>query len=236
MDDSEFDRALVASAFALAAERGWSKVSVTAAARAAGLPLDRARGRFLGRAGILARFGRIADQSALAQASGEGSRRDRLFDLVMRRMDVLQAHRGGVLALRDFLRREPMLVPMVAMATGLSMAWMLEAAGISAQGGRGLLRTKGMVAVWLCTVRAWARDTSEDLSATMKALDRALDRAERAEAWLHCGRRSKSAPAPDDAAPVADVAPAGPVPPPPLGGNEPPLPPPPAPLEPPPSP
>ncbi len=236
MDDSEFDRALVASAFTLAEERGWSRVSVTAAARAAGLPLDRARGRFLGPPGILARFGRIADQSALAQASGDGSHRDRLFDLVMRRIDVLQAHRGGVLALRDFLPRRPMLVPMLAMATGLSMAWMLEAAGISAQGGRGLLRTKGMVAVWLCTVRAWARDTSEDLSSTMKALDRALDRAERAEAWLHCGRDSKSSPAPEDTGPPADIPPVSPMPPPALGGNEPPLPPPPTPLEPPPLP
>lgn len=236
MDDTEFDRALVASAFTLAAEQGWSRVSVTAAARAAGLPLDRARGRFLGRTGILARFGRIADQSALAHASSDGSHRDRLFDLVMRRIDVLQSHRGGVLGLRDFVRREPMLIPMLALATALSMAWMLEAAGISAQGGRGRLRTKGMVVVWLCTVRAWARDTSEDLSATMKVLDRALDRAERAEAWLHCGRRSRSSPAPDDAAPSADMPPPAPMPPPPLDGNEPPLPPPPTPIEPPPLP
>ena len=33
-------------------------------------------------------------------------------------------------------------------------------------------------AVWLATLRAWTRDDTADLGATMAALDRALDRAE----------------------------------------------------------
>ena len=48
MDNAEFDQALVASAFRLAAERGWDGVSVAQAARDADLPLDRARRRFPG--------------------------------------------------------------------------------------------------------------------------------------------------------------------------------------------
>ena len=68
MDDAEFDSALIAAAFQMAAEQGWRRVSVAAAARAAGLPLARARARFPGRAAILLRFGRLADQAALAEA------------------------------------------------------------------------------------------------------------------------------------------------------------------------
>ena len=188
MNDTEFDRALVASAFTLAAERGWSETSVTAAARAADLPLDRARARFMGRAGILARFGQIADQAALAHAANEGDNRDRLFDLMMRRIDVLQAHRAGVLALRDYLPLRPALTLMLGAATAGSMAWLLEAAGIPAGGVRGNLRVQGLTAAWLYVMRAWQSDESEDLGATMAALDRALDRAVQAEAWIRPNR------------------------------------------------
>ena len=184
MTDEEFDRALVSAAFTLAADRGWAEVSVVRAARAGDLPLDRARARFIGRAHILGRFGRIADQSALAHAATEGVVRDRLFDVLMRRFDVLQAHRGGVVALRTFLPREPMLALSLGAAHLVSMAFMLEAAGISASGLRGTLRAKGLVAVWLRTARAWEGDESEDLSATMAALDAALDRAASVERWL----------------------------------------------------
>ena len=72
MDDAAFDNALIAAAFQLAAEQGWRRVSVVAAARAAGLPLARARERFPGRSAILLRFGRLADQAALAEAPSEG--------------------------------------------------------------------------------------------------------------------------------------------------------------------
>ena len=114
----------------MAAEQGWRSVSVAAAARAAGLPLARARERFPGRAAILLRFGRLADQAALAEAPSDGPARDRLFDLLMRRIDALQAHRAGVLALLRALPGEPPIALLLTLATRRSMRWMLEAAGI----------------------------------------------------------------------------------------------------------
>ncbi len=195
MDDAEFDRALIAAAFQLAAEQGWRSVSVAAAARAAGLPLARARERFPGHSAILLRFGRLADQSALAELPSDGPTRDRLFDLLMRRIDVFQAHRAGVLALLHALPAEPPTALLLALATRRSMRWMLEATGISAAGIRGELRVKGLVAVWLWAMRAWRADESEDLSATMAALDAALRRAEQAAEWLGwSGKAAKPSP------------------------------------------
>jgi AcrR family transcriptional regulator len=203
MDNAEFDAALVASAFALAAERGWSGVSVAQAARDAGLPLDRARRRFAGRCAVLLRFGSLADQAALAGVTDEGSRRDRLFDILMRRIDFLQRHRAGVLALMRALPGEPATALALAAASLNSMGWMLEGAGISSRGLRGRLRRKGLLAVWLWTLRAWQGDESEDLSAVMAALDQALSRADAMESWL--GRRHASPtgppPAPEEPAP-----------------------------------
>ena len=205
MGNAEFDAALVASAFSLAAERGWSGVSVAQAARDADLPLDRARRRFPGRFAVLLRFGSLADQAALALVTAEGSPRDRLFDILMRRIDFLQRHRAGVLALLRHLPADPPTALALAAATHGSLGWMLEGAGIGASGPRGQLRCKGLLAVWLWTLRAWQRDDSEDLSATMAALDQALSRAEQVESWLG-GRRETGAPAPES--PSSDELPA----------------------------
>jgi len=217
MEDGEFDRALVAAAFRLAAERGWPRVSVAEAARRADLRLDRARARFPAKQMVLLRFGRIADQAALALATSEGAHRDRLFDMLMRRIDVLQAHREGMLALLKGLPADPCTAAMLAAASVRSMGWMLEGAGISATGLPGRLRAKGLLAVWLATVHAWREDASQDLSATMAALDKALSRAERVAGWL-TGRRSAPAADPSPAEPPpADPPPGEPAPePPPL--------------------
>jgi len=204
MDNDAFDRALVGAAFELAAEQGWTHVSVVAAARHAGLPLDRARQRFPVKLAILARFGVIADQAALAAASSEGSHRDRLFDLLMRRFDALQAHRAGVVALLRALPMEPLTAAFLAAANLRSMGWLLEGAGISASGPIiGQLRAKALLVVNLAALRAWMDDSSEDLSATMAALDRALDRAEQVQAqlpgWLRRDGAEPAEPATDEA-------------------------------------
>ena len=70
MTDTEFDTALVTAAFRLAGDEGWSRLTVAKAARAAGLSLAEARARFPGRAAILLRFGRLADQAALLDEPG----------------------------------------------------------------------------------------------------------------------------------------------------------------------
>ncbi|MBV8575480.1 MAG: TetR family transcriptional regulator [Acetobacteraceae bacterium] len=184
MDDSDFDKALIASAFGIAAHSGWSHLSVAEAARLAGLPLARARARFPGRAAILLRFGVLADQSALEQSTAQGPVRDRLFDMLMRRFDVLQAHRTGVLALLNVLPFEPGLALLLDRATRRSMRWILEAAGFDTSGVNGRLHKEGLVGVWLWTLRAWRNDESPDLASTMAALDTALHRAEQVARWL----------------------------------------------------
>jgi len=199
-DDAEFDRRMIAAALELAAEGGWGAVSPLAAARRAGLPVDRVRARFPRRGSILLALGRMADTAALTGAMEEGPVRDRLFDVLMRRIDALQAHRAGVLAVLKSLPADPGTALLLACATERSMGWMLEAAGVSATGLRGLLKVKGLTGVWLWTIRAWERDDSEDLSATMAALDTALGRAESFAQYLN------GAPRPAGATAAGEVA------------------------------
>jgi ubiquinone biosynthesis protein COQ9 len=197
MSDAEFDKALVSAAFALAGKSGWDAVSVAGAARAAGLDLARARERFPGRAAILLRLGRLADQAALAQAPSEGTVRDRLFYLLMQRIDVMQEHRAGLLALLRRLPCHPGTVLLLDCATRRSMRWLLGAAGVPTAGLRGELRVRGLYGVWLWAMRAWQSDETDDMSATMSAVDTALQRAGRLAAWL-----GDAAPAPAEPAPA----------------------------------
>jgi ubiquinone biosynthesis protein COQ9 len=187
MDMTEFDSALIREAFAQAAARGWRSVSVAAAARAAGLPLTQARARFPSRSAILLRFGVLADKMALADVTPEAPARETLFDLLMRRFDALQAHRPGIVALLHALPADPPAALLLTLATLRSMRWMLDAAGVPTGGPLGALRVQALLGVWLYALRAWEKDESADLSATMAALDRALDRAERLADWVERG-------------------------------------------------
>jgi ubiquinone biosynthesis protein COQ9 len=199
MNDTEFDAAVVAAVMTQAGARGWRETSVVSAVRDAGLDLGRARIRFPGRLVVLLRFGAMADQAALAAAPTTGPVKDRLFDMIMQRIDVLQAHRAGVLAVLDAALTDPVLGLFLARRSSRSMAWLLEAAGLSASGLRGRLRVKGLAGVWLWSVRAWRADDSADLSATMTAVDAALDRAGQAARYI-----GDDAPLPPDQTPSAE--------------------------------
>ena len=204
MADTAFDTALIAAFLRLAGDQGWHRANVAAAARSADLSLAEARARFPSRAAVLKAFARMADQAALEGASTDGSVKDRLFDLMMRRFDALQAHRDGVVAVARGVVFEPPMLILMACLTRRSMRWMLQAAGVSTAGPLGELRIKGLMAVWLWTLRAWERDTSDDLSATMATLDNALSRADQMAGWL--SRRDR-----DDAGvePDVDLTPGG---------------------------
>jgi hypothetical protein len=184
MTDAEFKDAVVAACFRLAGDNGWPAVSLPAAALAAGLPLGRVREVFSSRLAMLAHFGDAIDEAVLTGAVTSGSVRDRLFDLLMRRFDALQLHRGGVLALMRGLPSDPLAACLLAQGTQRSMAWMLAAAGVPTEGLRGALRVQGLVAVWVWTLRTWATDETADLSTTMAAVDAALARAEQGASWL----------------------------------------------------
>jgi hypothetical protein len=85
--------------------------------------------------------------------------------------------------------------------TDRSGAAMLAAAGISADGLRGLVRIQGLKAIYLCTLRAWMRDDTADMANTMAALDGALRRAEQILKFIpRPPRRTEAAANEDEAA------------------------------------
>ncbi len=178
--DTDTETKLVAALWQVVAAEGWQGLTMHRLAGAAGLPLAEVRRLVPSRLHLLKLHGRAMDAAALASGgTPQGSPRDRVFDVLMRRIDAMQPHRAGLLRLFEDVKRDPLLGLLLLAELPGSMAWMLEAAGLSPAGLPGLLRVKGTTAVWLATVRAWANDETQDLAPTMAALDKALDQAER---------------------------------------------------------
>ena len=164
---------LIDAALDLAATKGWRTTGMGEIARAANVPLGEAYAIFPTRMAVIAGFGRRVNEAVLASAPDDGSAREKLFELIMRRFDALKPHRA---ALKSILRDS---VGDPAALCGLprflnAMAWTLEAAGISAAGWRGPGRVLALSGAYGAAFRVFLGDDSDDLAKTMAELDKRL--------------------------------------------------------------
>jgi AcrR family transcriptional regulator len=177
--DPDPRKRVISVALALAAERGWRDLALADVAAAAGLSLAELYALHPSKQAILDAFVRDVDMAVLGETQApEGPAKDRLFDVLMRRLDKLDPHKAALQRIADDTACDPLQVICGFARLDRSMAAMLEAAGISSGGFAGIIRAKGLTAVYLTALRAWLRDESEDKAKTMAALDRALGRAE----------------------------------------------------------
>jgi ubiquinone biosynthesis protein COQ9 len=166
----------------MVAAGGWRDLSYADIAKDAGLGLAAAYEAYPSKAAILTGIGRDIDSRLFASLDEDpldGSPKDRLFDLLMRRFDALNEHREAYAALAWELPRTPVEAGCLALQLRRSLANMLEAAGLSASGLRGAFRIEGLGALYACALRVWLKDESADLSKTMAELDKRLVQVER---------------------------------------------------------
>lgn len=171
---------IVDAFMALLAEKPYEAIGLGEIAERAGLSLGALREAADGKFAILAAFVRRVDRAVLdgIEPAGEDSRRDRLFDLVMRRLDRLASHKPAIRNLAASARRDPALALGMNHLVLCSARYMLAAAGIGTDGLRGLARTQGLVLILGRIAPVWLDDADPDQSRTMAAVDRALSRAE----------------------------------------------------------
>jgi hypothetical protein len=160
---------------------------LTEVAEDAGVSLARLREAYGSRLEMLAAFDRRIDLEVLekddpAMASEPG--RDRLFDVLMRRLDALAPYREAVRMLDRSVRRDPSLALAVMPGVIRSMGFMLAAARVPTAGRRGRLRAQGLALAWSRIVPVWLDDTDPGLARTLVAVDREIGRATRADRML----------------------------------------------------
>ncbi len=174
---------ILTAALECAAKKSWADVTLLDIAEGAKLPLSELRGLFASKTDIIAALLRAVDDEVLqkAPARAEGQeKRDRLFDIVMTRFDVLAPYKAALKSIyasgaADFALAVPYLS---------SQHWMLQAAGIGTDGAVGALRVTGLAVAYASVFRVWLDDDDPGHARTMAALDRRLRRGERALAGL----------------------------------------------------
>lgn len=178
---------IIAAFLKLLAETAIERISLAEIASSAGVTLAQLRGEFGSPLAILAAHLKGIDRAVLGEDFSdmeEEPPRERLFDVLMRRLEKLAPHRQAV---RSLIRSASRDVPLALALNGLavrSQKWMLAAAGIGASGPRGALRAQGLALLFSSVLRTWVRDDDPGLARTMAALDRALARGQRFAGFL----------------------------------------------------
>ncbi|MDX2142101.1 MAG: hypothetical protein SFV19_01990 [Rhodospirillaceae bacterium] len=188
---------IVGAAMSEAAAVGWAHLSLEGVAVRAKMKLGDVLRHVPTKAHLLARFADHVDRAALgAVASVDHSQsvKDRLFDLLMKRIDALQVHRDGVRAVMTGAARDPGEGAMLLGRLARSMESTLAAAGLSPHGLTGMMQVMGLKAAYLSALRVWRSDDSTDMAKTMAALDKALGYAERAAKFAFGKRRGNAEP------------------------------------------
>ncbi|MFM9943162.1 MAG: TetR/AcrR family transcriptional regulator [Hyphomicrobiaceae bacterium] len=165
----------------------WHDIELADIAREAGMPLGRLRDLFPSKGAMLAGFGRMIDARVLAatpedpatdELAGEPAA-ERLFDVMMRRIDALSPYKSALKRLAATLRHEPLTLAALNGAALNSWRFMLAAARIPTEDALGPLRVQGAVLVFARVMETWFEDDDPGLAKTMARLDAQLKKGGR---------------------------------------------------------
>jgi AcrR family transcriptional regulator len=204
------DRDKIVDAFmALLAEQPFERIDFADVATRAGVSLAQLRDAFGSTLAILAAHIKAIDRKVLAgrdEDMAEEGPRERLFDVIMRRLEALAPHKEAIRSLLRSASRNPGLALALNGFAVRSQQWMLSAADIRASGPKGILRAQGLALLYAQVLRVWVHDDDPGLARTMAALDRGLARGQTWSGYLdnlfsipeRCRRRNSRSRRPRD--------------------------------------
>ncbi len=170
---------LLDAVMAEVARTGLRDLDRAAVARRAGVSVAAVYDAFPTRASVLAALGRRLDRAMLDFPPEELdplSPRERLFELIMRRLDAALPWRPALRRMVREMRGEPRFLLRSLCNLDRMAEWLLEVAGLPVAGARRLVLEAALLRVYVRTFDTWLRDESEDLARTLAALDRGLGR------------------------------------------------------------
>jgi AcrR family transcriptional regulator len=180
VDSLSIKEKAIYAALELSETTGWEELTLQDIADKIGVSLSDLRFHFTNKSDVLVAYGQWLDQKTQenSQPSLDDSEKDRLFELLMERFDIISEHRSSLLSILHGFKSEPKNFCTSLPHLSKSMAWMLELAFIDTSGIKGALKVAGLTIIYLKTLRTWIDDDSEDLSKTMAELDKNLGHAD----------------------------------------------------------
>lgn len=165
----------------LSAQMGWDTVGFIDIASEAKIDLEDLYAHFDDKEEILSAYGKRIDARVIEAVGEMGvveSCRDRLFDVLMERFDIINEDRAGLLSILKSFEYDPKQAVISLPHLGKSMTKMLELCKMETNGIRGAIRVAGLSALYLKILHVWKTDTSDDMAKVMAELDKDLGRAE----------------------------------------------------------
>jgi len=172
---------------ALLSEHSIEEIGLAEVAGRAGIKLSQLRAEFGSTLAILAAHIKDIDRAVLAGGDDDMAdepTRERLFDVLMRRLEALAPYKEAVRSIMRSARRNPVLALTLNAMAVRSQVWMLEVAGIGAHGPKGALRAQGAALMFARVLTMWFDDDEPGLDRTMAALGRGLASSERWAGFL----------------------------------------------------
>ena len=170
---------IVEALMALAAERDFDDITIGEIVDKAGVGLADFREAFASKGAVLAGFARQMDLVVLRGGDGamtEEAAKDRLFDVLMRRLDAMAPYKAALKSIMHWAWRDPLAAAALNGVALNSMRFMIEAAKLTSEGPAGALKLQGLVFAWSRVLSVWFRDEESGLARTMAALDKELER------------------------------------------------------------
>ena len=174
--------AVVEALMRLAAEQPWNDIEIGDIAREAGVTLAEFREMFPSKGAVLGGLSRVIDLEVLkadtADLADEPAR-ERLFDVLMRRLDAMAPYKTALRRIAYAMRGDVLAMLALNGVALNSHRFMLAAAGIDTEGPLGRVKIQGSVIAFARIVEVWLDDDDPALARTMAALDREIRRGER---------------------------------------------------------
>jgi len=165
----------------LLAEKRIESIDVAEIAKRASVSLAKLREEFATPLAILGAQMKAIDGVVLEGGDADMADeppRDRLFDVLMRRLEALAPYKASVHSLMRSARCNPGFALALNALGVRSMRWMLTAAGINTAGGKGAMRSQGLALLFAQVLRVWVHDDDPGLARSMAELDRGLIRGQ----------------------------------------------------------
>lgn len=181
---------ILKAAFELASQKSLNDITLNEIAEKAELPVESLYGYGCNSTkDIIELHNNVIDEKVISQyktlaENGEYddlSERERLFDLMMLRMETLNETREGSKAILGITDKASLNAILKIPNIQRSMGRMLKTAGVTSRDPiREQAKILGLTAVYATALKSWSEDETEGLSKTMRSLD---DNIKKGDAW-----------------------------------------------------
>jgi hypothetical protein len=168
---------LIDTTFSLAGEIGWSAITLQRIGKTANIPLDETSAIFSSKWDILEAFRARTDLLITSQKtptwSGQ-SVKDRLFDILMARIEIIEPWKAGISSIARHSVVQPLTAIRLFASLNKSMELMIKHVDAKTQGPGKFLQSHGLTIIYLLVLRQWISDPSSDLGSSMAELNKRL--------------------------------------------------------------